>query len=97
MRNLNYMVWTIVMSILIFFSISFLTILHFLIRPIDKILGYRSLEIGFPLKYYEQFRIGCNTHHGWYLDNLLVDMIITVLGVSLIVYMRNRRYQRNMK
>ncbi len=79
-------------STLVFFSVSFLTVINHLISPINKTIGYKSLEIGFPLKYYEEFMIDCpNPNFGWNLNNLILDIILTVIITSGILYIMNKK------
>ena len=79
-------------SFLVFFSISFLTVINHLTSPINKTIGYKSLEIGFPFKYYEEFMIDCpNPNYGWNLDYLIFDIILTLLIVSGIKYLINKK------
>jgi hypothetical protein len=76
------------MSVLVFFSTSFLTVFNHLTSPINRTIGYQSLEIGFPFKYYEEFMVDCpNPNYGWDLNNLILDMIITLIVVSGIIYL----------
>lgn len=49
----------ILISMLVFFSTSFLIVMNHLISPINKTVRYKSLEIGFLFKYYEEFMIDC--------------------------------------
>ncbi len=80
------------MSMLVFFSTSFLTVINHLISPINKTIGYKSLEIGFPFKYYEEFMIDCpNPNYGWNLSNLILDIILTLIIVSGITYIMNKK------
>ena len=82
----------ILISVLVFFSTSFLTVLNHLISPINKTVGYKSLEIGFPFKYYEEFMIDCpNPNYGWNLNNSIFDIILTLVIVSGIKYLMNKK------
>ena len=77
---------------MVFFSTSFLTVINHLISPINKTVGYNSLEIGFPFKYYEEFIIDCpNPNYGWNLNNLILDIVLTVIIVSGIIYFANKK------
>ncbi len=63
-----------------------------MISPINRTIGYKSLEIGFPFKYYEEFMIDCaNPNYSWNLNNLILDIILTLIVVSGIVYLMNRK------
>jgi hypothetical protein len=80
------------MSVLVFLSISFLTVFNHLTSPINRTVGYKSLEIGFPFKYYEEFMIDCpNPNYGWNLNNLILDIILTLIIVSGIMYIINKK------
>lgn len=84
---------SVLLSTLVFFSISFLTVINHLTSPINRTIGYKSLEIGFPFKYYEEFIIDCpNLNYGWNLNNLILDIILTVLTISGIIYLINKKY-----
>ena len=83
---------TLILSILTFLSTLFLTIISHLTSPINKTVGYKSLEIGFPFKYYEEFMIDCpNPNYGWNLNNLILDIILTLIIVSGIMYFINKK------
>lgn len=79
------------MSILIFFSISFTTIL----LQINPLHYYEEnemykLDIGFPFTYYYQFLLsGSNSPNcGWILDKLIIDCLLTwivVVGFYLLI------------
>lgn len=83
---------TLILSILTFLSTSFLTVISHLTSPINKTVGYKSLEIGFPFKYYEEFMIDCpNPNYGWNLNNLILDIILTLIIVSGIMNFINKK------
>ncbi len=83
---------TLILSILTFLSTSFLTVISHLTSPINRIIGYKSLEIGFPFKYYEEFMIDClNPNYGWNLNNLILNIILTLIIVSGIIYLMNKK------
>lgn len=92
MFRLKYIFLTLLMSVLVFLSTSFLTVLNHLTLPINRTVGYKSLEIGFPFKYYEEFMIDCpNPNYGWNFNNLILDIIITLIIISGIIYFVNKR------
>ncbi len=72
-----------VLSILVFFSISFLFVLY-RISPVTMGDTY-SLEIGFPFGYYEQFQLRGNpfVNSGWNIKNLFWDCLITWIVVCI--------------
>lgn len=83
---------TLILSILTFLSTLFLTVMSHLTSPINKTVGYKSLEIGFPFKYYEEFMIDCpNPNYGWNLNNLILDIILTLIIVSGIMCFINKK------
>jgi hypothetical protein len=83
---------TLILSILTFLSTSFLTVISHLTSPVNKTVGYKSLEIGFPFKYYEEFMIDCpNPNYGWNLNNLIIDIILTLIIVSGIMFFINKK------
>jgi len=46
-------------------------------------------NIGFPLKYYEQFWMDKNDlHHGWNFRNFIIDFIIALIIVLIITFIR---------
>lgn len=72
-----------VLSILVFFSISFLFVLH-RISPFTMGDTY-SLEVGSPFRYYEQFQLrGIPVvNSGWNIKNLFWDCLITWIVVCI--------------
>jgi len=78
-----------VLSILIFFSLSFLTILFQINSPSNRMRDYYELKIGFPFQYYYEFMVDCPIpNSGWDINNLILDCIIIwilVTGLYLIV------------
>lgn len=83
------------LSILIFFSISFITILM-QIGPFHYygLNETYKLDIGFPFKYYGQFWVSkSNTpNSGWHLKNLFLDCLLTwILVVGLYVWIKKKK------
>ena len=86
-----------VLSMLVFFSISFWTIL-FHINPLhhyDKNDSFK-MEIGYPFVYHEQFLLNGDRipNSGWKLDNLILDSLLTwiiVVGLYLIINKKNKQ------
>ena len=77
---------------LIFLSTSFLTVLSHMTSPINPTNGYKSLEIGFPFKYYEEFMIDCpNPNYGWNLSNLIIDIVLTLIVVNAIMFIIDKK------
>ncbi len=85
-----------VFSILIFFSISFLTVLFQINSPLNR-MENSDLNIGFPFIYYNQFLIsGPLPNSGWNLLNLALDFgiiwFLTVIGHK--IFKKNAPQQR---
>ncbi len=77
-----------IFAILIFFSISFLTVLFQINSPLNRVES-GELNIGFPLIYYNQFMVDCPIpNSGWNVLNLFIDCaiiwILTVIGYKII-------------
>ncbi len=82
------------LSILIFFSISFLTVLFQINSPLNHHEGNYEMRIGFPFEYYHEFMVDCPMiNSGWIMKNLLLDCgliwLITVV-VFLQLYKKNK-------
>lgn len=83
-----------VLSVLVFFSISFVTVLtHILPFHYYRSNESYKLEIGFPFTFYEQFWLnGSNLpNSGWTLNNLFYDCLLTWLVVTGLYYGIQRR------
>lgn len=79
------------LSILIFCSISFLTVLFQINSPLNRNEGSYELKIGFPLEYYHEFMIDCPIpNSGWNTNHLLIDCGIIWAITLLIIFMLNR-------
>jgi hypothetical protein len=76
-----------ILSILVFFSISFSTILLQINSPLNRIEKFYELRIGFPLEYYHEFMLDCPIpNSGWNVQNLLIDCgIIWVMTIGIIL------------
>jgi hypothetical protein len=78
------------LSILVFFSVSFITILTQL-NPIHYYQTSESykLDIGFPFKYYGQFWLsGSNIpNSSWNINNLFYDCLLTWIVVVGLYYL----------
>lgn len=82
------------LSILVFFSISFLSIL----AQINPLYYYKStetynLDIGFPLKFYGQFWLRGSEipNSSWHPINLFYDCVLTWLVVTGLYYLIKRK------
>ena len=86
-KILKHIFFGTLLSILIFFSISFLTILT-QINPIHYYEKYEAykLDIGLPFVYYKQFFLRGNDqvpNSNWYPDKLFIDCLLTWISVLL--------------
>jgi hypothetical protein len=76
------------LSILVFFSVSFLTILTQLNSPLKRYERFEH-KIGFPYSYYHEFMVDCPIpNSGWNIKHLIFDCLITwmfVTGLYLII------------
>jgi len=98
MKNLRIILTGTLLSILVFFSISFLSILP-QINPIHKYEegeAYR-LKIGWPFRFYEQFFISGSEsipNSGWHKPNLFYNCLLTwimVTGLYCIASVRKKK------
>ena len=72
------------LSVLVFFSISFITVLLQLNLPLHRQTD-GVLDIGFPMTYYSQFVVDSFLHTGWNMTSLLVDCLLTWL-ITVSIY-----------
>lgn len=79
------------LSILIFFSISFITVLFHINSPFHR-MHNNGLKIGFPFEYYQQFMVDCPIpNSSWNLNNLIMDCGITWgMTMLFIMFMNNK-------
>ena len=78
MKNLPLQIFKgTILSILVFFSVSFLPFLY-KISPLTRGEDSYKLDVGFPLKYYGQFQLRGNDflNSGWNVKNLILDCLI---------------------
>jgi len=79
------------LSILIFFSISFLTILFQINSPLNRIEGNYELRIGFPFEYYHEFMVDCPIpNSGWNAKYLILNCGLT-WGITMLAMTINRK------
>jgi hypothetical protein len=87
--NFRIIVKAVVLSVLIFFSISFFTVLQNINSPINRVDDYHELKIGYPFTYYHEFIVDEPIpNSGWHLTNLILDIsltFITVIGIFWII------------
>lgn len=95
MKLLNTIVKGTILSILVFFSISFLTVLFQINSPLNRIKDYYELKIGYPLTYYHEFMVDCPIpNSGWSLNHLFWDCLIVWILVLGIVFVRKAIIKR---
>lgn len=82
-----------ILSILIFFSVSFLTVLFQINSPLNRIHEYYELKIGFPFQYYHEFMVDCLIpNYGWNINNLILDCtIVWILVTGLYLIMKRNK------
>ncbi len=79
-------------SILIFFSITFLTVLFKIHFPFQIVTDSYELKLGFPFPYYHKLRVGrILSQDGWNKIFLLFDYIITWVTVTIIYFLAKRK------
>lgn len=89
------------LSILVFFSISFISFL----TQISPLHYYKNgeaygIKVGFPFTYYEEFLMKGNTYPnaGWAIDHLLIDCLLTWLVVVCIyVFTKTRSTKKTLR
>lgn len=75
-----------ILSILVFFSTSFLTVLMHVNSPFHRQDGF-EVKIGFPYTYYQEFMVDCPIpNSAWDLKSLTLDILITWLVVTGITF-----------
>jgi len=81
------------LSILIFFSISFLTVLFQINSPLNR-AETLEFSIGFPFKYYKELMIDCPTpNYGWAGGNLIFDCGLTwILTIGVMMILKKYRF-----
>ena len=75
------LVYITLISVIIFFAISFITVLLDFATPFWE--PSDTISVGFPFTYYEEFYIDFK-HHGWNLPYLLIDGILVWIVVFVI-------------
>lgn len=94
MRLLKSLMFGTLLSILFFFSISFITVLFEVNIPFNRPDAF-GMSIGWPLTYYHEFNAGNSApNSGWYMQNLLFDMALTWAIVTAI-YTLIKRHGRH--
>lgn len=86
MKHLAVLIKSTILAALLFFTVSFLSIL-FQLAPFHY-SGPNELyvlEIGFPFTYYQQFFTDNELHFGWFTNALFLDIAITWCATLLVV------------
>lgn len=81
-----------ILSGLVFFSSSFITVLMLLNSPLHRQEGF-EVKIGFPFTYYQEFMVDCPIpNSAWDIKNLTLDILITWIVVTGITFwIRNKK------
>ncbi|MGD1845840.1 MAG: hypothetical protein ACFB10_10650 [Salibacteraceae bacterium] len=80
------------LSILVFFSTSFLTVLFQINSPLHRLTDAYELNIGFPFNYYYEFMVEYPVpNSGWRLNNLFWDCFITWIVVTGTFVLQKKR------
>ncbi|MUV02958.1 hypothetical protein GN157_04475 [Flavobacterium rakeshii] len=88
--HLKTIIKGLLLSILVFFSVSFIMILPQL-NPLSNTYGF-NIKIGFPFVYYYQFWAGHDfLNWEWKIINLILDCLITWIVVTGIYYFIKKR------
>jgi len=74
------------LSILMFFSISFLTVIFQINSPLNRIEENYELRIGYPFEYYYEFMVDCPIpNSGWNTKNLFLNCGLTWVIVMVFI------------
>ena len=89
MNTLKLFISGTLLSILIFFSTSFLTVLFQINSPLNRMKENYELKIGFPFEYYREFWIDCKIpNSNWNINNLILNFaifwILTIIIMKII-------------
>lgn len=78
-------------SILVFFSISFVSVLFQVNSPLHRWEEVYEFEMGFPFVFYYEFMIDCAIPiAGWIPSNLMLDFLI-VWFISIGIYFLSKK------
>src|SRR5262245_1301246 len=86
------------LSILVFFAVSFLSILGQIAGPMNGHAPRIRLDVGWPFKFYEEFWLSGSTsaNCGWDIKNLLLGCALTwVLVTSAYFIITSGKVLRN--
>jgi hypothetical protein len=78
------------LSILLFCTVSFITVLMCINSPLNRISEIYELKIGFPFIYYSEVMVECpNPNSTWRIDYLFLDCsIVWILVQAIIIFFR---------
>ena len=89
-HKLLYFLKTFTISILLFFTFSFLSIIPYLI-PWNHFDIKDILRIGYPLDYYREFGVDCEVQGGWGHGLALpIDMMFAILSSIILLAIWNK-------
>lgn len=85
-----------ILSALIFFSISFVTVLFQINSPLNRINEIYELRIGFPFEYYHEFLVDCPVpNSGWNIKSLILNIGITwIITIGTILIAKKTKTQQ---
>ena len=84
-------------SAILFFTISFLTVLYDILPEwinLPKKTDYNIYEItiGFPFQYYERFWLDCDApNHSWNFNNLFYNCLIFWIATFIFYLIKDRK------
>ncbi len=81
------------LALVLFFVISFITVLFSIRTPLTINDDYHLLEIGFPFRYYYEMWVDKDfPNYGWNLVNLLYDIMLSFLITSIgFIFIKRKR------
>jgi hypothetical protein len=87
-----------VLSVLVFLSFSFLSVLS-CIKPLhnDRPGELSGMQIGVPFTYYQQFYMKGQDmpNYGWSVPYLIYDYFLTMILVAGLYWLKHRKKTRN--
>ncbi len=81
----------VLLSLLVFCTVSFLTVLNTIHSPLTKHSQLNEFKIGFPFTFYKEFIVDCPyTNFGWNLKNLMFDYLLIFTVLLLLYFAKNK-------
>ena len=80
-------------SVILFFAVSFLTILYDILPDWFNLPREKSyqISIGFPFEYYYQFWLDrVSPNHGWNFNNLIYNCVLFWLFTFVVYYFKDK-------